>query len=402
MGTLKTPRHFIEKPGADGPRWFWQPSSKLRKAGWSQTRVAEGGTLDQAFAECEAINARLDAWRAGADPGPNGRPAKRKARPQTLGRVIEEFLKAEEFLDKRPDTRREYERLCTKVIAPWAGDTRPDLIEAPRVKRFYRALQRRDAHGRPATLSQANATIRVLSLLYRFAISEGFAKANPTADIRLKGTPPRVAIFLPRQIDLLVEAADLLDLPSIGDAVLCGKYLGQRQADLLGHTWVRRQNGRHYMRQSKTGTQVEPREVPRLAARLDAARARLNGWDCDCPHILVCEATGRRWGRDNFRHRFAEVRAAAAAEEQRRYTLPPGARPLSNLWFSDLRDTAATGLAEAGCTIPEICAITGHSLKSATAILEHYLKLTGELADNAIRKLIDYETARSVGSGAEA
>lgn len=44
-------------------------------------------------------------------------------------------------------------------------------------------------------------------------------------------------------------------------------------------------------------------------------------------------------------------------------------------------------LAEAGCTVPEIAAITGHSLKHVTHILETYLSRTSLLADAAIIKL---------------
>jgi hypothetical protein len=44
-------------------------------------------------------------------------------------------------------------------------------------------------------------------------------------------------------------------------------------------------------------------------------------------------------------------------------------------------------LAEAGCTVPEIAAVTGHSLKHVTHILELYLSRTRQLADAAIVKL---------------
>jgi hypothetical protein len=44
-------------------------------------------------------------------------------------------------------------------------------------------------------------------------------------------------------------------------------------------------------------------------------------------------------------------------------------------------------LAEAGCTVPEIAAITGHSFKHVTHILEVYLSRTRTLADAAIIKL---------------
>jgi hypothetical protein len=38
--------------------------------------------------------------------------------------------------------------------------------------------------------------------------------------------------------------------------------------------------------------------------------------------------------------------------------------PLADAWYMDHRDTAVTNLAEAGCTVPEICAISGHSERS--------------------------------------
>jgi hypothetical protein len=52
----------------------------------------------------------------------------------------------------------------------------------------------------------------------------------------------------------------------------------------------------------------------------------------------------------------------------------------------DLRGTAVTLLAEAGCTVPEIVSITGHTLQSATRILEKYLARTKAISDAAIFK----------------
>jgi hypothetical protein len=44
--------------------------------------------------------------------------------------------------------------------------------------------------------------------------------------------------------------------------------------------------------------------------------------------------------------------------------------------------------AMAGCTVPEIAAITGHSLKDAQTILDaHYLGGSEQLAGEAMRKL---------------
>jgi hypothetical protein len=56
--------------------------------------------------------------------------------------------------------------------------------------------------------------------------------------------------------------------------------------------------------------------------------------------------------------------------------------------FNDLRGTAVTRLAIAGCTEAEIATITGHSLRDVRSILDaHYLHRDPVLAENAIRKL---------------
>jgi hypothetical protein len=61
---------------------------------------------------------------------------------------------------------------------------------------------------------------------------------------------------------------------------------------------------------------------------------------------------------------------------------------LAGLRFNDTRGTVVTRLALCGAEVPEIAAITGHSLKDVGAILDaHYLNRDPQLAWNAIRKL---------------
>lgn len=60
---------------------------------------------------------------------------------------------------------------------------------------------------------------------------------------------------------------------------------------------------------------------------------------------------------------------------------------IARLRFQDLRDTAVTRLAEAGCTAMEIHAITGHDLETIHRVMRHYLARTDKLADAALAKL---------------
>jgi hypothetical protein len=57
-----------------------------------------------------------------------------------------------------------------------------------------------------------------------------------------------------------------------------------------------------------------------------------------------------------------------------------------DLHLHDIRGTTVTMLAEAGCTLPEIVSITGHTLRRAEDILDKYLARTSKLAESAIAK----------------
>jgi hypothetical protein len=93
---------------------------------------------------------------------------------------------------------------------------------------------------------------------------------------------------------------------------------------------------------------------------------------------VVSETTGKPYTVDNFGRLFREITTAAG--------LP------AELQYRDLRRTAVVRLAEAGCSGPEIAAITGHSLRTATQILETYLTRNTTMARNAIAR------SRSTGS----
>ncbi|MFG5121838.1 tyrosine-type recombinase/integrase [Methylorubrum sp. POS3] len=99
------------------------------------------------------------------------------------------------------------------------------------------------------------------------------------------------------------------------------------------------------------------------------------------PTILTM-ASGRPWLKRHFHTIWTEtVKAAGIADD---------------LHFHDLRGTAVTMLAEAGCTVPEIATITGHSQAHAQKILDRYLARTRTLARSAIAKLEDHRRTRQM------
>ena len=56
---MKKVRYLVEQPSPNGPRWYWQPSTKLRAKGWRPQRLPVT-TREAAEAKAEEINAELD------------------------------------------------------------------------------------------------------------------------------------------------------------------------------------------------------------------------------------------------------------------------------------------------------------------------------------------------------
>ena len=148
-------------------------------------------------------------------------------------------------------------------------------------------------------------------------------------------------------------------------ALLLALWTGQRQGDLLRLPWSA-YNGTHIrLRQSKGGTRVVIPVGAPLRAALDAAPKR--------SPIMLTTADGKPWTPDGFRASWGKACKRAA---------------VIGVTFHDLRGTAVTRLAIAGCTEAEIATITGHSLRSVRAIIDtHYLNRDPVLAESAIRKL---------------
>ena len=88
---------------------------------------------------------------------------------------------------------------------------------------------------------------------------------------------------------------------------------------------------------------------------------------------ILTNTLGRPWESHSFQTAFAIAARNAG---------------IIGRTFHDLRGTAVTRLAIAGCTEPEIAAITGHSLRDVCSILDsNYLHRDPALGESAIRKL---------------
>lgn len=365
-------------------RWFTYEEAEA----WATARHAEilaartAGKRPRPIApKRTTVEELLRDWMASrqfADLMPSSRSSYRKAadaliyEPETRAQAAERRAKerASALLKVKPPERSKEALARTPVAA----------IGAPELNDFFEYLRERRGHH------MARAAIAAYSAAFTWGkiSSEWRLKGNPRAELNLPQPKARVVIFTDAEIRALVDTADGMGRASLGDAILLGLFTGQRQGDRLALEDLGLIEGRRQFRQSKTGAIVAIPETPRLAERLAQAKARVaaiklqSGLREATRTIIVDETTGRSYVGDTYRHVYSEVRAKAAE-------LVP---ELAGKRDQDLRDTAVTWLARAGCTLPEIASITGHSLASIHNILKHYLAITPELADSAISKLI--------------
>lgn len=285
--------------------------------------------------------------------------ADRKAPDATLlATVFDAYQDSEAFLGLAPRTRKDYARLI-RIIAAEFGDMHKDALLQKATRGSFRAW--RDARAR-ASKRQADYGWVVLARVLSWALDGGLVDANPCerGGRLYHGTRAEKVWSDAEEAAFLATAR-----PEMRLAMMLALWTGQRQGDLLRLPWSA-YDGRHIrLRQSKTGRRVMiPAGAP-LRALLDGMRR--------AGPIVMTSSDDRPWTEDSFR--VAWRRASLKAS-------------IDGLTFHDLRGTAVLHLALAGCTVPEIATITGHSLGDVQSILDaSYFSRDLALAESGIAKL---------------
>ncbi|MDN3278821.1 hypothetical protein QWJ07_31480 [Frankia sp. RB7] len=286
---------------------------------------------------------------------------------------------------------REKEQLASMI---------PAAIGAPELRALFNYLK--DHRGHHMALASIAALSAALS--WGKESSKWRLKNNPRIDMRFDRPAGRVVMIELEEFNALVDAADAMGRPSIGDAIYLGIFTGQRQADRLKLKDEGLVNGRRHFRQSKTGMLVAIKQTPQLAKRLFEARVRVGElakkFDLKTipDEIIIDEVTGRPYNEHTYRHIFAEVRELAirGSDVPRVIACPTLAFINDNTGQpdkkhdQDLRDTCVMLLDRAGNDLLSICDVTGHSYQSAQLIMKHYRARNAARADAAIDKLVAF------------
>lgn len=310
------------------------------------------------------------AWKGGPKlPGKPGDPefiaaynaavARRATPPQgVLLSVLQGFQATTIWDDLAPRTRRDYVGII-KILEREFGDFPLSGLADRRARDIFMSWRDRRAKS---SRRQADYGWQVLARILSWAHGRGLVIANPCekGGRVYRGSRAEFVWTDSDEAAFLASAPKHLHLP-----LILALWTGQRQGDLLRVTWTQYDGKVIRLRQSKTGERVTIPVGGPLKTVLDQNRGKTGP--------ILLNSDNKPWTEDGFRSSWRKACAAAG---------------IVGLTFNDLRGTAVTRLALAGCTEAEIATITGHSLRDVRSILDaHYLNRDPALAESAIRKL---------------
>ena len=274
----------------------------------------------------------------------------------TMSALTAIFKQSEDFKSKSPKTQRAYASYLAKIDKEF-GSMSIAALQDPRARGVFKAW--RDSMAKtPRAADYAWTTLaRVLS----------FAKDRGKIAINVAERGGR--LYSSDRAEKIWEAADIAAMTSapaeLRLALMLALWTGQRQGDLLKLTWFAYDGKTIKLKQGKTGARVQIPVGGPLREMLDGLTRRDGN--------ILLNTRGGVWTEDGFRASWGKAVKAAG---------------VTGLTFHDLRGTAVTRLALAGCTAIQIGAITGHSTRDVEAILDaHYLGGRIELAEQAMAKL---------------
>jgi integrase len=279
--------------------------------------------------------------------------AKKRIRPGSFSALVAAYYASSEFRDLRPITQASY-RIYIEPLRGRFGD-----MPAQMSGKDVRAL----IQERP-TPAAGNNVLGALRRLVAFGLAQTppMLTSDPTANVKRRKTP-RTGGFIAwtdEDIARFERRHDISSRARLAMALLL--YSAQRRSDVVRMGWQHVSQGRIAVRQSKTDERLRIPIHPELARVLEAApRKQMTFLVTDYGKPFTPAGFGNWFGE---RCREAGLRLNAHG----------------------LRKAAARRLVEAGCSIHEVMAITGH--RTLSEVQRYTREVEQErMADAAVRRL---------------
>jgi integrase len=204
-------------------------------------------------------------------------------------------------------------------------------------------LELRDALALASGSAAANTFATLAATIFTWARDRGWIEHSP-AD-RIRAIPGG---HWPAWTPLEADAA-IARLPEhLRRAVVLARYSGQRRGDLVRMAWSAYDGSTLRLRQEKTGAEL-------ILPVHNVLKVELDAWKRSATSTLILTtAKGVPWRANHLSNAMARGLQAIGLPKR--------------LNVHGLRKLAATALAEAGCSVHEIAAITGHRTLAMVAL----------------------------------
>ncbi len=350
--------------------------ARLRPPGWPSSRplpienrrgdLTDAAEVARIQADAKVMYDQLLRDRAGREP---------VAPTRTMRALANVWRGTQAYKALKPRTQRGYEKSLLHVLA-WAeamNEPDPTILTKPQAEQFLALLD-----GAPTTRRHVKI---VLKMLMDQAVDLGWRADNPVARIKMAAPKTKAVIWEAMDVETYAWAALAAGQPGMAALILMEWEIGQRLTDAYlfraGAEYLSAE-GLFQFEQSKTDEKVAIPVSDRLRGILDHV---LKGGDL---YLFRDARTGSPWARlIKGRLEADDVAASKVFASIRKIAEASGARSLK---LKELRHSCVVALARAGCTVPEIASITGHSLASVEQILQRYLPRDSTVARNAQAK----------------
>jgi hypothetical protein len=396
-----------------GIAYYWDAPTWAKKKGCTFRSEALGGDYARAKQRCdEVLNPQFDAWRLGCSPEVRifDRPLvgtfdwlvsvykilpKYTRRPEKTRKSYDSALR---LVSQHPlKDGRLFGSLSIASIKPATADVLFDklrVVEEPVLGSDGEPFIGDD--GKPVIRMRERTRTALLAMVCcrtawnwaRRAKPEIIPALNPFMGVDLQYNPSPTRPVTHAELLRFVKAADEAGDQSIGTAAMIAFYWLQRETDIIGRlSWVQHYRpadnpniARVYHHKTRELVEMplydEDGTVlwPELMERLDGAARRGT-------LIVMRDKIDRKrkvylpWKEDYFRHRVADIRAAAGIEQAAK--------------FMGLRHGGNTEGADADLTDAQLRALSGHKTASMTIL---YAKQTMKQRQEGARKRLAART----------
>lgn len=348
----KTPRYcqgFVDRHGR--PRWYY------RRKGFPKVPLP-GLPWSPEF---------MEAYQAAVEDAPRIKAGEKRVKPGTIDDLVVRYYSTSWWKNGIKDSTRDVYRNIIERFREKHGHKRVAKIRHYHVTAILEA--------KSETPAAANRLRKILNKMFKFAVTERMMTANPLSDVEPLAQK-RTGGFKTWDEESIAIFENYHPIGSRARlAMALMLFTAQRRSDAvrMGPQHVR--GGAITVRQTKTGAECVIPIHRELRHIIDATPSG---------HLsFVVTHRGAPFSVGGFSKVFREyVRAAG---------LPDGLSP------HGLRKAACCRLAEAGCTAPEIMAISGHR---DIREVERYIKEANQkrLAQSAMRALESAKTDAEVSN----